>query len=165
MTDKQNSNHRDGASIIQDDFKNACEIMKHAVQTNIQEFSLSGLKVPKIIQTWEQESELPIEDDLITEICIFQERLHDRIAELTHDRQKLEQIWGFNERTREFRKRELRLPKFANTILGQLSTLVNALFANNSKIAAGVLSSYHRRQFDLVDDVVCKSKTLHAHAG
>jgi len=141
------------ANSLQDEFGMARAILEYSLRTNIAGFTLSGLKIPRILQTWRPGSELPPADEFALEIAIYQEHLADRIAALSCNRKMLQEIWRINEVTRDFRELELTVPEAAREVLNQLANIVNALFDQDATSAIDALAYCQSRRFDLVEQL------------
>jgi hypothetical protein len=139
---------------VREDLEFATAIMIYAIGKNLGGFHFSGLRIPRIIQTWEPGRELPDVESFATEVAIFQEHLHERIAALAHNQKMVRKIWSLNEKTRHFRECELRKPEAARDILDKTATLVNALFNRNEELCSNVLLQCAERRYRLVDEIV-----------
>ncbi|WP_146119504.1 hypothetical protein [Phyllobacterium phragmitis] len=144
------------ANSLRDEFGMARAILEYSLRENIAGFTLSGLKIPRILQTWRPGSELPPADEFALEVAIYQEHLGDRIAALSCNRKMLQEIWRFNEATREFRELELTIPEAAREVLDQLANLVNALFDQDRSAAIRSLAHCQNRRYDLVEEIAHK---------
>lgn len=145
---------RDAADAMRDEFGMANAILQYAVRQNIAGFALSGLKIPRVLQTWRRGAELPAPDEFALQVSIFQEHLADRIAGLAHNRRMLQEIWRFNEITRDFRECELMIPDASRDILDHTADLINALFDQDQPAALESLQRCLTRRFDLAEQIV-----------
>lgn len=162
MCNVTNRNSSIAADLMRDEFGMARAILEYGIRHNVDGFTLSGLKIPRVLQTWSPGAELPRVEEFALEVAIFQEHLGDRIAALARNRKLSEEIWRFNEVTRKFRERELTIPEAARDILDQLANLVNALFAQDVPGALQVFAHCHNRRFELADEIVPKLVELEA---
>lgn len=156
--ERQSGDHatKESVNAIRDDFEMASAIMKYAIEKDIEHFTLSGLKIPLVLQTWSKGADLPPVDKLVTEVSIFQEHLYDRIAALADNREMLREIWRFNEHSREFRELELQIPDAARHILDLTSELINALFVHDEVAALKVLDNCLRCRFSHMTEIMPK---------
>jgi len=67
------------ANAMRDEFGMARAILEYSIRENIAGFTLSGLKIPRVIQCWGPGTSLPESADFVLEVAIFQEHLADRI--------------------------------------------------------------------------------------
>lgn len=144
---------QDATETMRDEFGMASAILQYAIRENIAGFTLSGLKIPRILQTWARELPLPPCESFALEVSIFQEHLADRIAALAHNRKILREIWRFNEISRDYRESELLVPGVARDILDRLADLVNALFAQDEKAALAAFDGCLVRRFSFPEQI------------
>ncbi|MDX1017041.1 hypothetical protein GHK29_32100 [Sinorhizobium medicae] len=141
------------ANAIRAEFELARAICEYGVRQNIAGFTLSGLQIPRVLQTWSNGATLPPVQEFALEMVIFQEHLGDRLAALSRNRRILEEIWRFNEVTRDFRELELTLPKAARGVLDHMAELVNGLFAQDLPTVLRVFERCQSRRFEFVDEI------------
>jgi hypothetical protein len=77
------------ANAMRDEFGMARAILEYSIRENIAGFTLSGLKIPRVIQCWGPGTSLPESADFVLEVAIFQEHLADRITALSQNRKLL----------------------------------------------------------------------------
>ncbi|WP_143748450.1 hypothetical protein [Mesorhizobium carmichaelinearum] len=141
------------ADAIRDELELARAIFEYGVRQNIAGFTLSGLEIPRVLQTWSNGATLPPVEEFALEVAIFQEHLGDRLAALSHNRRILEEIWRCNEVTRDFRELELTMPGAARDILDQMAALVNGLFDQDLPTVLEVFERCQNRRFEFVDEI------------
>lgn len=147
-------------SDLRDQLGMARAILEYALRENIAAFSLSGLKIPRVLQTWSPGAPLPTAEEFATEVAIFEEHLGDRVAAISYNRKMLQEIWRFNELTREFREKELRNPAAARDVLDQLTELINALFAQDLESALEAFEQCHTRRINLLNEMTLMEPQL-----
>ncbi len=135
---------------MRDDFEIATAIMTYAIGKNLGGFHFSGIRIPKVIQSWRPNENLPDVETFATEVATFQEHLHERIASLAHNQAMVREMWKLNERTRQFRESELRRPEAARDILNKTAELVNALFNRNTELCSTILLHCAERRYSLL---------------
>ncbi len=124
---------------IREDLEIASALMIYALRKNINAFRFAGLRVPRIIQVWEEGMELPELGDMATEVAIFQEHLYERIGALANNDKMMRRIWRINEKTRRFREEELKDPVAARDTLNLIAKLINGLFARDADVCSELL--------------------------
>ncbi|MGV6876255.1 hypothetical protein ACUSIJ_26705 [Pseudochelatococcus sp. B33] len=146
--------YRNAVDAMRDEFGMASAILQYAIRQNIAGFALSGLKIPRVLQTWSRGADLPAPSEFALQVSIFQEHLVDRIAGLAHNRKMLQEIWRFNEVTREFRECELMIPEAARDILDHTADLINALFDQDQPAALESLQHCLDRRMERAEQIV-----------
>jgi DNA-binding FadR family transcriptional regulator len=145
---------------VRDDLEIVTAIMTYAIRKNLAGFHFSGMRIPRIIQSWQPNENLPDVETFATEVATFQEHLHERIASLAHNQTMVREMWKLNERTRQFRESELRRPEAAKDILNKTAELVNALFSRNTELCSTILLHCAERRHSLVVELVAPDKLV-----
>lgn len=136
---------------LRDDFDFAHAIMKHAVRKDIASFTLSGLRVPAVLQGWQSDSSVPQPETFAVEMTIFQDHLHDRVTMLAQNRRMLREIWAFNERTRPFREFEFNTVETAAEAIRQTAELVAALLSRVEDMVIAALDQSLAQRLRRID--------------
>lgn len=145
------STNNDAASLADlsdDDYGVVLAILSYAVRHNISGFTPTGLKLPEILQSWSDETPLPDSRQVAVEVAVFQEQLTERIAMLSGNRRMLEEIWHFNEISRQCREDAVLTPDVGRDVLNRTVDLLNALVAGDAGAAVKALTCVHRHRFD-----------------
>jgi hypothetical protein len=135
---------------MREDLDFAHAIIRHAVRHNLSVLSFSGLRIPSILHTWGPTSAPPETPDYIHEVVVFQEQIYDRIVAVADNRRMLTEIWGFNERSRAFRKSELASAKTHQKVLTETADLFNALFVRDAELILQILDRSLQRRLSLL---------------
>ncbi|MES4992383.1 FCD domain-containing protein [Phyllobacterium sp. 22229] len=135
---------------IRDDLEFATAIMIYAIRKNLGGFSFSGLRIPRIVETWQAGNQMLDSESFATDVATFHEHLYERIVALAHNQEMTRQMWELNERTRIFREGELRRPDAARDILDKTANLLNALFNRNDELCSAILAECAERRYRLI---------------
>lgn len=137
--------------VVRDHFCLCFVILKHAVQKDLPSFSFSGLRFPTVLQERIPGSAVPFGEPLATEMSIFQDHIHDRMALLAQNTRMSREIWQANERTRLFRQFELSSADTAVLAVDETGDLTAALNAKDQKRVIAALKQSLDRRLSLID--------------
>ncbi|WP_117193974.1 hypothetical protein [Rhizobium terrae] len=137
---------------LQNDFEIEYAFQRFAIEKNIAEFTLVGLRPPAIVTDW---SYAPFYSDASAAegevVIIFQERLDERIGSLSGNHALMRQHWEILERTHDFRLQEYLEPTLCLQILRETADLVTALTGRAMERAGSILAERLQRRCDIVN--------------
>ena len=117
----------------------ALAILKHAVQKNIAEFSLSGIGKPMEIEFDERGRLVANAEPFTRSHAMFIEQLFERIVLLSNNKEMLRIIRNFNDRTHAVRIVDLREPANIRLIAADFFALIDALVGGDAEQAVANL--------------------------
>lgn len=134
---------------LQNDFEIEYAFQRFAIEKNIAEFTLAGMRAPSVINDWNARPY--VGDASAVEVVTFQERLDERIGSLSGNHALMRQHWEILERTHDFRLQEYLLPAFCHQAIEETSELMDALVGNFADRAYALLSERLQRRCDIVN--------------
>lgn len=132
----------------------ALTILKHAVQKNIAEFSLSGISKPMEIEFDELGRIVANSEPFTRSHAMFIEQLFERIALLAGNKEMLRIIRNFNDRTHALRIVDLREAANVRLIAADVFALIDALVAGDVEEAIANLERQTAQKVQRLPELV-----------
>jgi hypothetical protein len=135
---------------LRQDFEIEYAFQRFAIEKNLTDFTLSGLRPPTLVQEWGSKPFTDGMAEVVSEVITFQEQLDERIASLSGNYAVSRQLWEIVERTRSFRMQELTEPKVAYQVIEETTGLMDAMLGYLSDKAASILADRLKRRCDVI---------------
>ena len=132
----------------------ALTILKHSVQKNIAEFSLSGISKPMEIEFDERGHLVANAEPFTRSHAMFIEQLFERITSLSGNKEMLRIIRNFNDRTHAVRIVDLREPANVRLIAADIFALIDALVGGDTEKAIASLERQVAQKIQRLPELV-----------